>query len=51
MPERLQHCVRIPDVLSVTTPAADYRQPAAGVGRSEEVWFDVPESECTGAGQ
>lgn len=50
VPEQLQHGVRIPDALSVTTPAADYRQPAAGMGRSEEVWADVPLSEHTGAG-
>lgn len=51
VPEWLQHRVRIPDVLSVTTPAADYRQPAAGMGASEEVWDDVPESEHPGARQ
>lgn len=51
MPEWLQHRVRIPDFLSVATPAADYRQPAAGMGGSEEVRGDVPEPEHTGSGQ
>lgn len=49
--EWLQHSVRIAHVLSVTAPAADYRQPAAGMDRSEEARDDVPEPEHLGAGQ
>ncbi len=51
VPERLQHRVRVADVLSIAAPAADRRQQAAAVGRSEEVWDDVPEPEHAGAGQ
>lgn len=51
MPEWLPECLRITGLLSVSTPAADFRQPVAGLGRRQEVWFDVPLFEHTGAGQ
>lgn len=51
MSERLQQRVGVPGGLSVTAPAADDRQPAAGVGRSKEAGEDVPEPEHPGAGQ
>lgn len=51
VPERLQDCVRVQDALSVATPAADHGQPAAAVGRGEEVWCDVPVPERPRAGK
>lgn len=48
--EWLQHRAGVPGGLSVTAPAADDRQPAAGVGRSKEAREDVPQPEHPGAG-
>lgn len=51
LPERLRLRVRVAGFLSVAEPLADYRQPAAGLGRGQEVWAALPQSEHLGAGQ
>lgn len=49
--EQLYLSVRVPDILSIPSPAADHRQPAAGVGRSQEAGTDVSQSGHARAGQ
>lgn len=51
LPERLPLRLGNAHFLPVAAPTADHRQPAAGLGRSEEAGRDVPGPEHPGAGQ